>query len=221
MISGKEYTVFFDLDRTIIGMNSGYAMGIAAYRKGLVGKYALVRALLRIILYRLKMISAEDIINDMGKWLAGTDKDTVEQLAIEAVDKYLVNSVFSDFRQTLAGHKSKSAKTAILSSAISEICNPIAKRIGIDFVICTAMESRDGILTGLPSGSYCYGEEKGKRLLDYCLKTGIDPLKTWYYADSVSDLPALSLTGNPVCVNPDNKLRKIAIEKKWPIENWK
>lgn len=221
MISEKDYIVFFDLDRTIIGMNSGYAMGVVAYRKGLMGKYILVRALLRIILYRLKMISAEAIINDMGKWLAGTDESSVEQLAIEAVDKYLVNSVFRDFRQTLAGHKSKSARTAILSSAISEICNPIAERIGIDFVICTTMERRDGILTGLPSGRYCYGEEKGKRLLDYCLRNGIDPGETWYYADSVSDLAALSLTGNPVCVNPDSKLRKIALEKKWPIEIWK
>jgi phosphoserine phosphatase len=74
-----------------------------------------------------------------------------------------------------------------------------------------------GLLTGNPKGKICFGEEKLSRFLDYCWKNDISVEDTWYYADSISDLPVLAVTGHPICVNPDKKLRRQAIRNGWKI----
>jgi phosphoserine phosphatase len=56
--------------------------------------------------------------------------------------------------------------------------------------------------------------------LAYCKKNNCSPLNSWYYCDSISDLPALEIVGNPVCVNPDRKLKKTAIKRGWKILSW-
>ena len=44
-----------------------------------------------------------------------------------------------------------------------------------------------------------------------------DLTKCYAYTDSQTDLPMLELVGNPVAVNPDSELRKIATEHEWPV----
>ena len=51
-------------------------------------------------------------------------------------------------------------------------------------------------------------------------------LTTWEqdsfaYADSHSDLPLLRAVGNPVAVNPDVALYRVARRHRWPVESWK
>ena len=46
---------------------------------------------------------------------------------------------------------------------------------------------------------------------------GIDLGASWAYSDSYSDLPFLEAVGNPVAVNPDRGLRRIAAERGWPV----
>ncbi len=96
------------------------------------------------------------------------------------------------------------SKVVILSSALDLICNEMSLRLGMDDIICSTLESEDGYLTGKPCGRFCYGEEKLIRLMAYCRNNTMNPSDSWYYSDSISDLPVLSSVGNPVCVNPDN-----------------
>lgn len=215
------YIAFFDLDRTVLGINSGYALGRAAYNAGLVKRSDLIKALFMALLYKLKLRSAEKMITGMGSWLRGLTIATVSDLAEKAVDEYLIKSVFQGFRDELLLHNSHNALQVFLTSAISEICNPLALKLGVRNIICTEMECIDGIYTGLPAGNYCYGKEKAKRMKEFCLKNGIDLLCSYYYADSISDLPALESAGNPVCVNPERRLKKIALKRGWKIIYWR
>ena len=69
-------------------------------------------------------------------------------------------------------------------------------------------------------GQICFGDEKAVRLISYCETNNFSPELCWYYGDSISDLPALSKVGNPVCINPDNKLKKIAKRRDWKTFYW-
>jgi len=51
----------------------------------------------------------------------------------------------------------------------------------------------------------------------YCETNNTEVENCWYYGDSVDDLPALSLVGNPVCVNPDKKLYEKALKEDWSL----
>jgi HAD superfamily phosphoserine phosphatase-like hydrolase len=108
----------------------------------------------------------------------------------------------------------------ILSSALKPICIEIAKILDIDDIICSDLEVKDGYLTGRPIGRLCFGEEKMIRLKEYCERNNAQASEAWYYGDSITDLPALSIVGNPVCVNPDNKLRMVAGKRGWRILHW-
>lgn len=220
MNNGKKYVAFFDLDKTVIGINSGYAIVKLAREKGLMGNGELVKAIFQSFLYKLKLRDTSLIISSMGTWLRGMNEKEVNDLAAEAVRKYLKDSVFTQAYDEIALHKRAGAETVILSSAISAICRPLAEITGIDSLQCTEMESIKGILTGNPKGNYCYGKEKEARISFFCREQGLDRESAYYYADSISDLEALETVGNPVCVNPDKKLKRIATERRWKICKW-
>jgi hypothetical protein len=46
---------------------------------------------------------------------------------------------------------------------------------------------------------------------------GYDLAECYAYSDSQTDLPMLEIVGHPVAVNPDSELRKVAVERGWPI----
>jgi HAD superfamily hydrolase (TIGR01490 family) len=221
MKSNKAYIAFFDLDRTVIRLNSGSSLVRTARDKGMMTSHDLIKAILQVVRYRLRVSRPKRIISDIGKWLEGKSVEALKKLAEDTVTRYLIPSVYTEAYREIEMHKSQNAEMAILSSAIRQVCNPMAMHLGFDIAVCTEMESNNGILTGLPEGAFCYGEEKRNRIISFCYASGYDPLKAYYYGDSISDLPALEYVGNPVCVNPDNALRRIAKQRGWRICDWK
>jgi HAD superfamily hydrolase (TIGR01490 family) len=220
-MDSKKYIVFLDLDGTICSINSGYALVRTARTKNLIGIVGIAKAVAYSLLYKLHLAPAERIIGIMGRWIRGMKHETLSAISAEAAEKYLIDSVFREAYDEIIFHRSQNAELAILSSAIGEICRPLASHLGIDHTICTEMETKDGLLTGSSLGGYCFGEEKKRQIISFCRENGFDPADAFYYADSFSDMAALEATGNPVCVNPDSKLRKKALEKSWQVRSWK
>jgi HAD superfamily hydrolase (TIGR01490 family) len=221
MQSQARYIAFFDLDRTITAMNSGHALILSARDMKMISRKELYVALYRAIMYKTRIIGAEGMIRSMGKWLKGETVERMGAISIRSVDNYLVKTIYRQAFDEIRHHRENNATTAILSSAVEEICIPLAARIGVEKVICTTMEENNGVYTGLPRGEYCYGEEKAVRIMSVCANEGYDLSQAYFYSDSSSDIAALSVVGNPVCVNPDRRLRKHARDKGWRIMEWK
>jgi HAD superfamily hydrolase (TIGR01490 family) len=213
----KSYIAFFDLDRTIISLNSSSLLVKQAYKNGMMSIGNLINAIFQSYLYKFNIKGTNLIILKMGTWLKGSSYESIDELAKEVVDRYLSDSIRSEIIEEIAFHKENNARIAILSSAISSICEPIGKQLEVDDIICSTLESVEGILTGAPVGNFCFGDEKRLRLLGYCEEKHFTPSEAWYYADSVSDLPVFEVVGNRVCVSPDKKLARIARERKWRV----
>lgn len=219
-MDSKKYIVFLDLDGTITRVNSGYALVRAARSKKLIGLAGIANAIFCSLIYKLRILPAEKVIILMGRWLQGMKPETLTAVATEATEKYLLNSVCPEIYDVISLHRSHNAELAILSSAITDICRAVAHHLGINHIICSEMEIKNGELTGAPSGSYCFGEEKKRRIILFCDEKGFDKEAAYCYADSLSDLAALEIVGNPVCVNPGRRLREKAIKKDWQIKKW-
>jgi HAD superfamily hydrolase (TIGR01490 family) len=215
--SGKSYVAFFDLDKTIIGINSGSLLVWEAYKNGAMSTGNLINAIFQSSLYKFNLRDTNLIILKMGTWLKGLPFKNFDELSVRVVNKYLIGSIRPEMIKEIDLHKEKNAAIVILSSAISTICEPIGRHLGVDDNICTSMEVTGGFLTGAPAGRFCFGDEKRIRLLSYCRINQYNPAEAWYYADSISDLPAFEVVGNPVCVTPDKKLRKTAVERGWRV----
>jgi HAD superfamily hydrolase (TIGR01490 family) len=116
--------------------------------------------------------------------------------------------------------KHADAATAIVTATNRFITGPIAKELGVPTLIATDIDERpDGTFTGKPRGTPTFREgkivavdawlaSKGHRLADY---------ESWFYSDSLNDLPLLELVTHPVAVDPDPILEARARERAWRI----
>jgi HAD superfamily hydrolase (TIGR01490 family) len=219
-VGSGSYSAFFDLDRTITKAISGRELARGAFRKGIMRLPDMIQGIFLSIAYKSGLKSQTEIINDLVKWVRGMPEQTLIDLCHEISVKVLIPSVYKEAREEISMHKKRKAKTLMLSSALSCICVEMANNLNIDEIICSELEVSDGVLTGRPLGRLCFGDEKRVRLIAYCKKNNIKVEDTWYYADSISDLPVLSVVGHPVCINPDKKLKKAANSTGWPVIHW-
>jgi len=144
----------------------------------------------------------------------------MNELSADISHKVLIPSVYPQALEEIRMHSGKSARTVILSSTPSSVCRVMTESLGMDDFICSQLEVTEGLLTGRSVRPLCFGEEKAVRLREYCEKNNTDPGDCWYYGDSLADFAALSIVGNPVCVNPDGKLLKKARENNWKVYHW-
>jgi phosphoserine phosphatase len=80
--------------------------------------------------------------------------------------------------------------------------------------------SQDGQFTGELFSANCKGGEKRRRLLETFPVDETAWDQSYGYGNSADDIAFLELLGNPVAVNPDTKLKKIALQRNWAIEAW-
>ncbi|HET7369887.1 MAG TPA: HAD family phosphatase, partial [Gammaproteobacteria bacterium] len=103
----------------------------------------------------------------------------------------------------------------------SFVTAPIAHEFGVPHLIATEPEQRDGgAFTGGVCGIPCFREGKVERLQQWLAQRGAS-LETieasWFYSDSLNDLPLLERVTHPVAVDPDATLRAHAQEHGWPV----
>jgi HAD superfamily hydrolase (TIGR01490 family) len=194
---------------------------VGAFKRGLMKRSDLAGAIFLSLAYKLKISNPEKAIYNMGGWVKGIPLKSIEDLCMEVFREVLVPSIHPEVKNEINLHKGKNAGIVILSSSLAPVCRKMAEYLEMDDIICSELEAVDGILSGKPEGKFCFGEEKAVRLKQYCEKNNSNLHEAWYYGDSISDLPALSIVGNPVCINPEKKLAKIAKTNRWKIYYWK
>jgi HAD superfamily hydrolase (TIGR01490 family) len=115
--------------------------------------------------------------------------------------------------------KHAGATTAIVTATNRFITAPIAAELGVPKLIATDIEEVDGVFTGKPRGTPTFREGKIERVNEWLAERGhkLADYESWFYSDSLNDLPLLERVTHPVAVDPDATLRAHAVERGWPI----
>ncbi len=216
-MSDFAYTAFYDLDHTILDGNSATHLVQEAHKRGVMTERQYRHAVWLSILYKLNIGEPIKMINRMLTWLRGLQEKSIMELSQEIFDNSIKDTIRPEILETIREHHAKNAAVILLSSATSPICLPVTRFMELDDVICTQLESENGILTGHTRGKLVYGPEKKVRMLAYCREKEYDPREAWYYGDSHTDKYVMEAVGNPVAVSPDKRLKKIAIHRGWTI----
>jgi HAD superfamily hydrolase (TIGR01490 family) len=127
--------------------------------------------------------------------------------------------VYSDPLELVQGHRERREPVYIVSATLQEIVEELARELGFDGALGSTCEIVDGVYTGV-SLRACHGEGKAAAVRELAEREGIDLALSTAYSDSHTDLPFLEVVGNPVVVNPDRELRRIAIERGWPVRQF-
>jgi len=117
-------------------------------------------------------------------------------------------------------HQAEGALVAIVTATNSFVTAPIAREFGIAHLVATEPARYGGQFTGGVEGMPCFREGKIARVEAWLAGLGHNWKsfgRSWFYSDSLNDLPLLGKVSDPVAVDPDPTLEQHARERGWPI----
>jgi HAD superfamily hydrolase (TIGR01490 family) len=215
-----KQAAFFDLDKTLMAGSSGLHFGRAARRAGWLSRRDMVRFGTEHIRYRLRGSTDEGtqaLVNEVTEKLRGITEEELIRMAPEILAGVLPR-VYPQMLDEVAAHRAAGRATFIVSAAGDGMVRLLAEVLGMTGGIGTRYElDADGAYTGRLDGPLMYGHGKVTALERFAAEHQIDLGESWAYSDSASDLPMLRAVGNPVVVNPDAELTRIAAESGWRV----
>jgi len=212
-----KYIAFYDLDRTILKGNSATALVEESLDRGVMTSGQYRHAVWLSILYKMNVGNPAKMIYRMLSWMKGLCESDIVHLCEEIYQARIKKTIRPKILESFEMHRSSGAAVVLLSSATSPICEAVNRHLQMDAIICTHLETLNGVFTGHTLGNLVYGAEKKQRMLHFCNEHEALPENAWYYGDSHTDRYVMEAVGNPVAVSPDKRLKKIAIRRKWPI----
>lgn len=210
---------FFDLDRTLLRRSSALALAPAFRRHGVITRMQLVKAAFWQLLFAARGASPETVrkaSEDGLLILRGFTPEAMHVLVADALEPVLKPLVYREPLELVRSHRERGEPAYIVSAALQEIVDALAEELGFDGALGTLCEIEDGVYTGRPVRSL-HGQAKADAVRELAGREGIDLEASTAYSDAASDLPFLEAVGNPVAVNPDRELRRVAAGRGWPV----
>jgi len=215
--SGKRPAAFFDVDGTLLTVQSGTLYLGYLRRNRLMDLSDLVRIYWSFLTYRLGMLNVKGLAEVSSRWLAGqTERDVAEHCRHWYETE--VAGYFSDaMLGKVAEHQNAGHVVALLTGGTRYLNDWIAADLGVEHLLASRLEVSEGRFTGRPDGPLCYGRGKVAHAEEFAAAQGIDLGASWFYTDSITDMPMLEKVGHPVAVSPDPRLRLEAKRRGWLI----
>jgi HAD superfamily hydrolase (TIGR01490 family) len=215
----EKGAAFFDLDRTLIAGSSAFQFGRAAYRAGLLTRRQLAEDAWENIRFRLRgsTDAGTDALRErIGKTLEGVRVRRLQRLAPDVLAGVLPR-LYPQMLEIAYEHQDAGRPIFICTAASQEMAELMAIVLTFDGAVGSVAEVVDGHYTGRAGGPFTYREGKAEAIRELAAREGIDLAASWAYSDSESDLPMLRLVGNPVAVNPDAQLGRVARTEGWEV----
>jgi HAD superfamily hydrolase (TIGR01490 family) len=210
---------FFDLDRTLLRRSSALALAPSFRRHGVIGRTQLARAAFWQLLFVARGVSEDRVrkaASDGLMILRGFTPDQMRTLVADALEPVLKPLVYREPLDLARRHRDRGEPVYVVSAALQEIVDALAEDLGFDGALGTVCEVEDGAYTGRPVRPL-HGAAKADAVRELAGSEGIDLAASTAYSDAHGDLPFLELVGHPVAVNPDAELRRVALERGWPV----
>jgi HAD superfamily hydrolase (TIGR01490 family) len=207
----------FDIDGTLIARNSASLYMKHLRRTGAAKRRDVARTLYYLARYKLGLLDIDRAVAVSMGWVRGkpeaTVRDDCERWYADVVRPYLYPAMAA----TVEAHRRAGHVTAILTSATRYLAAPLAADLGIRHLLVTRLVVRDGCFTGETEPPVCYGPGKIYWAERFAEAEGVDLARSYFYTDSITDLPVLERVGEPRIVNPDPLLRRAAARRGWPV----
>ncbi|MCM8593980.1 HAD family phosphatase [Accumulibacter sp.] len=211
----------FDLDNTLIGGDSDFE-----WAQFLIGKGILERELYEARnvefyeQYKAGTLDIDAFLDFQLQPLARHPRAQLEAWQREFLARHIRPLVSEQARALVRSHLDAGALCAVVTATNSFVTGPIVGEFGVAHLIATIPAQEMGQFTGRPRGIPSFREGKVVRVDAWLESLGLwwgSFERSWFYSDSLNDLPLLSRVSHPVAVDPDPTLRAHAEAAGWRI----
>ena len=215
-------TAYFDLDGTLLDASSEKSL------TALLSKRRPWRIPLGATMWSLGFIgnllrarSVYDAARNRGH-LALCNWETLRQLSSELVESKLSSRVTLEALERLEWHREQGHRLVLVTATVMPMAQAMADYLGMDAVYGCGPENMTGIMSGSERG-WSVPRRKGKVPIVQtdAESVGHNLADCWGYGNTHADSFFMSITGNPVAVNAEGRLKSLAKEKQWTQFEWR
>jgi HAD superfamily hydrolase (TIGR01490 family) len=150
----------------------------------------------------------------------GFSEDRLVVLGEEVFEKVIRPNIYDGARSLIDRSRERGMDQILVTGALDFITRPLADFLGVDEYRCNRLEFKGNEATGNLRKPMMAGANKAQWIRQYAEEHDYDLDRCFAYADSASDVPMLSVVGNPCAVNPDFSLSTTANSYEWPVLNF-
>ncbi len=210
----------FDMDRTLVRKETATLFVRYQRERGEATWRDLARAVYWVTQYTLGIVDAPAVAEKALRQFKGTREEALEDKCADWFVSHVQQHVCELGRVAVERHRAQGDIVAIVTGATRYGAGPVARYLGIEHVVASDLEVRDGVFTGRFIAPLCYGHGKIERTQRLADRLGFAIEDATFYSDSLTDLPLLERVREPVCVNPDPRLLRLAKKRGWRVERW-
>ena len=121
--------------------------------------------------------------------------------------------------KALEQHRSNGHELILATATNEFLTQPIAAHLNIPHLLASPAERVDGVFTGKPAGPACFRGGKLRYATEWLASKGETwgSARSWFYSDSINDLPLLEAVHHSVVVDPDPNLAAVARDRGWSV----
>ncbi len=210
----------FDLDNTILAGDSDYNWSRFLIQEGyLDGAIHAEKNEKFYADYKAGTLDIYAFVEFQFKPLARNPRTVLNQLLKKYVEEVIKPMITEKARALVKRHQDEGDLIIVITATNSFITKPIAELFGIENLIGTDPEEKEGEFTGKVSGLPSFKEGKVTRLEAWLKGKNLSLAsfeKSYFYSDSHNDLPLMQKVTHPVAVDSDDVLSEYAKSMGWP-----
>jgi HAD superfamily hydrolase (TIGR01490 family) len=209
----------FDLDNTLLSGDSDFEWAQFLISKDVLDREVYeARNVEFLEAYKAGTLDIHEFLDFQLKPLSRHPRAQLEEWRAEFMEDHILPIISQKARDLVDSHVDDAR--AVVTATNSFVTWPIAREFGLEHLIATEPEEVDGEFSGQVHGTPAFREGKVERLREWLTEHGLEWElfdETWFYSDSLNDLPLLSIVSHPVAVDPDETLKEHALEEGWQV----
>jgi HAD superfamily hydrolase (TIGR01490 family) len=208
---------FFDVDGTLIARNSATLYMRHLRRTGQARRRDVAWTLYYLLRYKFGLLDLDGTIGESMRFVLGKTERDVREDAAGWYATDIRPLVYPQMSALVQAHRRLGHVPVLATSATRYLAEPLAADLGIEHSLVTQLVVRDGTFTGEAVRPVCYGAGKVHWAQRLAEREGFTLAESYFYTDSITDLPLLDAVRHPRIVNPDLPLRRLARRKGWTV----
>jgi HAD superfamily hydrolase (TIGR01490 family) len=223
-VSGPARAAFYDLDGTLISGNV-----VTRYAFCARNHPSRVRALLKSaklvlsvpLLIGIDHYSRRRFNEYFYREYRGMQKAWLEALSERLFAEEIRPKIYPGAKALVEADRAAGFRLVLVSGGLDFDLGPVVRHFGFHHVISNRLVFENGVATGEMAPPLIAEDGKPAALRQLCVEYNVDTARSKAYSDSFSDLPMLEAVGMPVAVNPDRRLKRVALARGWRIMDLK